>query len=335
MREVRDALPNLSFYLVGHEPSDTTLPADVAIDALKEASLVYGAQHVRFAGRGACNHPDLPLLIDAAIELGYTWQPCLDGTDVEALLVLLTETRRAGLLLPYVTLDSADESVHDAARGAGSYRSSLQTLATMAALDLPTEVRIELHRMNQAGFEQTCMLALKLGAERLVISLAMPASSPLDQLLALPRAALVELAARAKRIEEVLALDVVVDPSLRAEPPFQRCPALDARWMHFGPDASLALCDKHIGTGGPAPSSGTLRAGVVASHHELLAIGQKFYQSRLAQLHGSEQTLESPCTHCLRLFGCTHWTDDDSRPGSTPGSEPSWRNDWAGVGTSE
>jgi MoaA/NifB/PqqE/SkfB family radical SAM enzyme len=316
------------------KPKDLSL--EVIRRALEDGRRVYRATHTAFTGGEPTLHPEFAAILDVAVELGYTWHMVSNGRTLPWLFERFKEkpSRRQAMTSVTLSLDGADEAVHDAIRGKGSFLEVMAAVNLCTARGLPFVLQCAVHAKNQHQIEALGLLASQLGASRLSFSMTQPTGTYLDKELYLSAAAWRAVMDRVSRLAETLRLPVTHPEGYFHPQPIYTCQAFAQQQLHVDVDGSLTLCCQHAGVP-REPGSRDDRAGNLGettlpkAHKKLLEIihdaqARKLDAAETGKLDGEWDHF--PCNYCLADFGKPHWTADGV--GGPGASRERWRGAW-------
>jgi MoaA/NifB/PqqE/SkfB family radical SAM enzyme len=294
------------------------LSPDLIERVLVQARDHYGCRHVGFTGGEPLLHPRLGEVVDAVVRQGGTWHVVTGGGDFQRFLALLEAEprRREALTVVNLSLDGPREEVHDAIRGAGSYREVMAAATLCRAMEIPFTLQMTVNALNVATIEEMGLAAAQLGASRVLFGATQPTGTPIDQALWLSPAAWREARDRIQRLGETLRLPVAMAEGFPTDERFHVCIAHRSEILHVDPHGRLSLCCQLSGTpGGDGDVVADLaEVDLVEGHRRLLKLIYQAQDRRLASLgpgSGSGWDL-FPCNLCLQSFGKPHWTDEGS-----------------------
>src|SRR5437868_5469018 len=130
------------------QPSD--LPLAIIERVLDEARVAYRASHVALTGGEPTLHPEFPRVLDAIVGRGYGWHLVTNGRRFPAFLATIeaVPARRAGLTAVDLSLDGADEAVHDDIREHGSFREVMAAATLCSAKGIPFLLQMSVNAIN-------------------------------------------------------------------------------------------------------------------------------------------------------------------------------------------
>jgi MoaA/NifB/PqqE/SkfB family radical SAM enzyme len=316
------------------KPKD--LPLELIRRVLLEGQRVYRAEHTAFSGGEPTLHPEFPQIVDAAVDLGYTWHMVSNGRSFPWLLEMFRErpARREAMTSVTLSLDGADEAMHDGIRGKGSFREVMTAASLCTAREIPFVLQATLHARNVAQLEAIGMLASQLGAARLSFVLMQPTGTMHDRELYLSASAWRGVMDRIDRLASVLKMPVTTPEGFFREQPLHVCQPFASQQLHVDVEGRLNLCCQHAGIpseGQDGDVAGSLHEISLAdAHTRLLGIIHKAQADKLAAMVRHELDDEwdrFPCNYCMKSFGKPHWTADGV--GGPAAARQRWRGAWA------
>jgi MoaA/NifB/PqqE/SkfB family radical SAM enzyme len=297
----------------GRAPRD--LPVPLFERVLDEARRSHGLAHAGLTGGEPALHPELPALLDAVAARGMTFHVVSSGGAFARLLDALdgAAARREALELVDLSLDGATEAVHDAIRGAGSFREVNAAILACHARGIRFTVQMTVNARNEADVEAVGLAAAQLGAERVAFGATLPTGSPADSALFLPAERLAAVRDRVERLAGVLRLPVVAALGFPERQPLRSCPPFRGEILHVDVKGRLSLCCNHSGTPGPEQDAvaDLATSSLVEAHLRLLELVHRLERGAVERLAaGPLAGFDlSPCNGCLARMGKPHWTD--------------------------
>lgn len=299
----------------GRPPAE--LPVALVERVLDEAVALHAIGHVGFTGGEPLLYPDLDAAIDAAVRRGLGWHLVTSGRGIERLVALLEADgrRRTGLTVVDLSLDGADEAVHERVRGAGSWRAAMGAALTLRARELPFQVQMTVHAVNAHQVEALAIEAAKLGAARVSFGMAMPTGTPADQDLRLTAPAWVEVRDRIERLAAILSVPITATEGFPRRHRFHLCEPWRTEALHVDPRGRLTLCCMLAGTPGGDEDVVTDLAttSLLDAHRRLLERVHALQRARLDAVAAGLATWDAlQCNWCARRHGRPHWVEGGS-----------------------
>ncbi len=315
------------------KPKDLPLP--IVRKVLAEARAVYKSQQVALTGGEPTLHPEIEGVIDAIVELDYTWHIVTNGRRFESFLRLLraAPARLARLTAVNFSLDGADEQTHDHIRGEGSFREVMTAVTLASAHGVPFALQMVVNAKNHGQIEAMGLLAHNLGAARASFSMLQATGTHHDRDLYLSPRAWRGVQDRIERLRAALTLPVGMPEGFRREQPFHVCEPFASQQLHVDVEGRLTLCCQHSGVPGDGSRSdvgGDLSSmSLVDAHRRLLGVIHAAQADRLSAIAGGDldEWDHFPCNACMKYFGKPHWAEDG--PGGPPARRERWRGAWA------
>lgn len=151
---------------------EATLSLDVLRHAIKEA-LPLGLNSLKWTGGEPTLHPQFPDFLRTQKEFGLTGVIETNGMLVTRTLAELmheTDVSRVS-----VSLDSADEAIHDAIRGVpGGFKRTVRGIKTLVSSGFQPELILTLQRANHGRLPEFFALAESLGAGSVKLNILQP-----------------------------------------------------------------------------------------------------------------------------------------------------------------
>jgi MoaA/NifB/PqqE/SkfB family radical SAM enzyme len=296
-------------------PAD--LPAALVDRVIGEAVALHGIDHVGFTGGEPLLHPAFGDLVDAAVRRGLGWHVVTSGREHRALLALLDADprRREALTAVDLSLDGADEAVHDAVRGAGSYREVLATALELRARQVPFSMQMTVHAENAHQVEALAMQAAQLGAAGISFGMTVATGTDADRALSMPLAAWRAVRDRVERLVGILSVPVRIAEGFPRLQPFHACEPWRSEILHVDPRGRLTLCCQLSGApGGDEDVIADLATTpLLDAHRALLDRIHRLERERLEAVAGGAGPWELlQCNWCARRHGRPHWIEGGS-----------------------
>jgi MoaA/NifB/PqqE/SkfB family radical SAM enzyme len=294
-------------------------PLDLAPELVErvvaQAVATYGCRHVGFTGGEPLLHPRFAEVVDGVVRQGATWHVVTGGGRTAQLAELLgaDPRRREALSAVDLSLDGPREEVHDAIRGAGSYREVMAAAMTCKALGIPFNFQMAVNALNVETIEELGLAAAQLGAARVLFAATQPTGTLRDAQLFLSPAAWRGARDRIARLAEAVRLPVVMAEGFPTEERFHVCLPYRSQILHVTVRGQLSLCCQLTGIPGPDGDivADLAEVGLVEAHRRLLQLIHRTEEGRLVAIGegpGGSWDL-FPCNVCLQAFGKPHWTD--------------------------
>ncbi|MDP3278753.1 MAG: radical SAM protein [Deltaproteobacteria bacterium] len=321
------------------DPESKPKDLDRAIirQTLEEGKRIYRAFHAGFTGGEPTLHPEFLGIIDDTVALGFTWHMVSNGKTAAWLFEKLLEkpSRKDAMTSITLSLDGADEEMHDGIRGAGSYREVLRAASLCQMHDMKFVIQTVIHQRNQHQIEAIGLLASQLGAARLSFAMTVPTGTHFDESFYLTPKAWRRVMDRIDRLSATLKLTISSPEGFWNQQPLHVCAPFASQQLHIDVDGNLELCCQHAGVpqqeGARTSQGGNLREkSLTESHRSVLGIIQQAQLDKLeAMTQGSfdQGWDEFPCNWCLKYFGKPHWDQEGAAgPGAT---RERWRGAWS------
>ncbi|HEX6747804.1 MAG TPA: radical SAM protein [Longimicrobium sp.] len=272
-----------------------------------DARALFGEVGVSMTGGEPTIHPRWDEIIALLHARGVSYRFVTNGWHMRRLMPGLDRHPPSAVRL---SLSGADEAVHDAERGRGSFRRVLLAVALLTSRRIPTSLGFVVDRRDRHQLRQAADLAEALGCVSLHFALAqpVPGSAARDSDLA-PRE---WYAAR----DEILALGregrrtgVYLDYGAPFDGPEPACDTFEHRRVYVDARGRLSLCCQ-------LSEYGENEADVVADlNHVGLTDVWTRYTARLDGLQRASAALAAtggeldrfPCIRCARALGKMEW----------------------------
>lgn len=284
------------------------LDPDLILRTVDEGRILFGDVGVSMTGGEPTIHPQWERIIASLHERGVTYRFVTNGWHMRRLMPGLDRHPPQSVRL---SLSGADEAVHDAERGRGSFRRVLMAVALLTSRQIPTSLGFVVDRRDRHQLRQAADLAEALGCVSLNFALAqpVPGSAARDSDLA-PRewyAARDEIHALGRENRRT---GVYLDYGAPAVGPVETgCDTFEHRRVYVDARGRLSLCCQ-------LSEYGDNEADVVAdlNHTSLLDVWTQ-YTARLDELgRASDQMRQEggeydpfPCIRCARALGKMEW----------------------------
>lgn len=315
------------------KPKDIELA--LVAKVLEEGKRVYQAKHAIFTGGEPTLHPEFESLIDAAVDRGYTWHMVSNGRRFANVLELFKArpARREGFTSLSLSLDGADEAVHDSIRGKGSFREVMSAISLCEMHGIKFLIQMTINARNQHQIEAMGMLASQLGARRLSFVMLQPTGTIHDADLRLSSRQWRAVMDRIGRLQSAVRVDISRPEGFYEEQAFYVCQPWAGQQLHIDVEGRLNLCCQHSGI--PAEDPGSDVAGdlhqmsLPQAHGRLIDIIHREQQKKLERISSGPRTEwdHFPCNDCMKSFGKPHWTEDSVAGPSA--KRERWRGAWA------
>lgn len=146
---------------------DASLIATTVVQALE----LYGSIVASFTGGEPLLHPDLERIIRSVAERGVPYRFVTNGWHLRRITPILDRYPPQSVRL---SLSGADQAVHDAERGRGSFRRVLQGVAILTSRRVPTYLSMVVDRRDRHQLREAADLAESLGCTGVTFILPQP-----------------------------------------------------------------------------------------------------------------------------------------------------------------
>jgi MoaA/NifB/PqqE/SkfB family radical SAM enzyme len=119
-----------------------------------------GAEHITFLGGEPTLHPDLPKMVDHAVELGYS-QVMIDSNGL--VLNRIRKIPAQKLYYVSISLDGATAETHEKVRGRGTYEKTVQTIRKLIEEGYRVRINCTIFRGNIQEAPALLALADEIG----------------------------------------------------------------------------------------------------------------------------------------------------------------------------
>jgi MoaA/NifB/PqqE/SkfB family radical SAM enzyme len=272
-----------------------------------EARALFGDVGVSMTGGEPTIHPQWERIIASLHGRGVSYRFVTNGWHMRRLMPGLDRHPPSAVRL---SLSGADEAVHDAERGRGSFRRVLLAVALLTSRRIPTSLGFVVDRRDRHQLRKAADLAEALGAVSLNFALAqpVPGSAERDSDLA-PREwygardEILALAAEGRRT------GVYLDYGAPFDGPEPACDTFEHRRVYVDARGRLSLCCQ-------LSEYGDNEQDVVADlNRGSFTAAWTRYTDRLAALQAESARLAAqggeldpfPCIRCARALGKMEW----------------------------
>lgn len=317
------------------KPTDLAVP--FVADILRQARDVYRMHHAVFTGGEPLLHPEFEGLVDAAVDLGFTWHLVTNAKRFTRLVEALAARpiRKEKLTNPSISIDGATEAVHDGIRGAGSFRDCMTAATLCDVHGIPWVAQMVVNAKNQHEIEAMALLASHLGARRLSFVMMQPTGTIHDETLYLSPREWHAIADRVERIAGTIRLPVSMPEGWPKAERFHVCPPFASEQLHVDVRGRLNLCCQHSDLPSELPHPGDIAGDLhevklPEAHARFIDIVHGAERARLAEIASGAPADEwdpFPCNRCMKHFGKPHWSAD--RAGGPEAKRERWRGAWA------
>ena len=284
------------------------LDPDLILRTVDQARVLFGDVAVSMTGGEPTLHPEWERIIGSLHERGVTYRFVTNGWHMRRLMPALDRHPPTAVR---ISLSGADEAVHDAERGRGSFRRVLMAVALLTSRQIPTSLGFVVDRRDRHQLRQAADLAEALGCVGLHFALAqpVPGSAARDSDLAPHEwyGARDEIFALAREGRRTFVGVDYGTPSIG--PDELVCDTFEQRRAYVDARGRLSLCCQ-------LSEYGENEADVVADlNHTTLLEAWPRYTERLAALQCASQELRAgggeldpfPCIRCARALGKMEW----------------------------
>jgi MoaA/NifB/PqqE/SkfB family radical SAM enzyme len=287
------------------------IDVDLVESVLDQALRLYGPVVASLTGGEPLLHPDFERIVGMCAERDVPYRFVTNGWHLKRAMPLLDRFLPQSVRL---SLSGADEPVHDAERGDGSFRRVLTGVALLTSRRIPTYLSIVVDRRDRHQLRDAADLAESLGCNGIAFVLPQPVPGSAERDSDLPP-------------EEWLPVRKEVE-ALAAEPGRRTKVTLDYGAPFGGPERpcdTFALKRIYVDTRGRLCTCcqlscyGFNETEVVADLHDVaLAEAHERYLQRLAELKAEQRpdpattnvTDPFPCLRCARVAGKLQWLSD-------------------------
>ncbi|HQB43715.1 MAG: Antilisterial bacteriocin subtilosin biosynthesis protein AlbA [Deltaproteobacteria bacterium ADurb.Bin207] len=302
----------------GKRPTDLPLP--LVRSSLEQAKCFLRSFHAAFTGGEPVLHPEFSAILDAAVDLDYTWHMVTNGQRFERVIDTLLERplRKEKLTALTISLDGADEATHDAIRSPGSYREVMKAASLCMAHEIPFAFNTTLHAKNVHQLESMGLLASQLGADRISFILFSATGTKHDAELYLSARQWRNVMDRIDRLAEALTIRVNIPEGFHRKQPWHVCAPFTGQQIHVDVHGRVILCCQHAGI----PRDPNDNRDIVGSLYEMnlaeacrrfLGIVHRFQEDKMLAMERGELKDDwdyFPCNYCMKYFGKPYWTSE-------------------------
>lgn len=285
------------------------LEASLIESIVDQALELYGPIVASFTGGEPLLHPEFERIVGMVAERGVPYRFVSNGWHLRRIVPILDRHPPQSVRL---SLSGADEAVHDAERGRGSFRRVLQSVAILTSRRLPTHLSIVVDRRDRHQLRDAADLAESLGCTGISFILPQPTPGSAARDSDLPpeewmpvRREVEGLAAEPRRSRIQLDYGAPFDG---VETP---CQTFELQRIYVDSHGRLCTCCQ-------LSYYGFNDAEVVVDLHTTpLAEAHGRYVERLAELQAAQQpdpadvkpTDPFPCLRCAEACGKLRWLE--------------------------
>jgi MoaA/NifB/PqqE/SkfB family radical SAM enzyme len=278
-------------------------------------------QDVIFTGGEPTLHARFADVVDAVARRAIPWQIVSNGATMPRLMAMLAAepTWMDSFLGAALSLDGADEAVHDAIRGPGSFQQVLQAASLLRAMGKRLRITTTINRRNQHQIQEFCLLAARLGAESILFATLYPTGTMLDRTLSMTPDEWRQARERIDSMRRIVNVGVRLGVGWPTGSAWEVCSPWKFEEFHVDIYGRLNLCCVHSGipydgnTPVPPDVAGDLRRETfLEAWPRLVTMIHELMQRRIAAMTSgtlSEQDMQG-CNWCLKSLGRPHWTAD-------------------------
>jgi MoaA/NifB/PqqE/SkfB family radical SAM enzyme len=276
------------------------------LETVDQARGIFGEVAVSMTGGEPTIHPEWERIIAGLHERGVTYRFVTNGWHMRRLMPGLDRHPPSAVR---VSLSGADEEVHDAERGRGSFRRVLMAVALLTSRRIPAQLGLVVDRRDRHQLRQAADLAEALGCVSLNFALAqpVPGSAGRDSDLS-PRE---WYAAR----DEILALAhegrrtaLYLDYGAPFDGPEPTCDTFEHKRVYVDARGRLSLCCQlsEYGDNERDVVADLNRASFREAWPRYVA-ALAAQQLAQAPREGGGEIEAFPCIRCARALGKTQW----------------------------
>ena len=286
------------------------LEPELIARVVNEAVTLWGHDNVRvsFTGGEPLVHRRFAEIVEQVGARGLPYYFVSNGWHLKRIVPLLTRWPATAVRL---SLSGADESVHDAERGRGSYRRVLLSVAILTHLGIPASLSIVIDQRSRHQVREAADLAESLGCVGIHFILPQPVPGSVIRHTDLPPDEwwVVAREVRARAREEGRRSYIQLDYGAPFDGPETPCETFAGRRTYVDARGRLSTCCQ-------LSEYGNVESDVVADlHHVSLVDAWPSYVERLQTLQqisaarpDSDDPFDAlPCIRCARSTGKMAW----------------------------
>jgi len=296
------------------------LPVEVLEKVLRQGKDAYGLCHTAFTGGEPLMYPHLEKAVSLMEELDYYFSIVTNGHLLPKKLGLLTSPEiKKRFTNVCISLDGADEAVHDSIRGEGSFRKALAALVLAKNAGIMTVIKYTVGRHNFKTIERDLLELSHLKADRIEIAHTHPTPENLEAGLVLDPAECREFEAAVYRMAEELKTPVLTNAGVYTPQKFYSCSSLDMQDFYVDSKGRLCVCCMLPGIRGrdrekdePDVVADLGQTDLWEAHKKLLDVIGGLKRDRVERIGKGNlcETDHFQCIACARHFGKLEWMSE-------------------------
>jgi MoaA/NifB/PqqE/SkfB family radical SAM enzyme len=290
------------------------LEPDLVESVLDQALALCGSVVVSLTGGEPLLHPEFERIVAMCARREVPYRFVTNAWHLKRAMPALDRHPPQSVRL---SLSGADEAVHDAERGAGSFRRVLVGVALLTSRRIPTYLSIVIDRRDRHQIREAADLAESLGCNGIgfILPQPVPGSAARDSDLPPEEWLPVRKEVEALAAEPGRRTPVTLDYGAPFEGPEELCDTFELKRVYIDTRGRLCTCCQ-------LSCYGFNETEVVADLSEVdLAAAYQSYLVRLDELRAAQRpdprapavTDPFPCLRCARVAGKLQWLRDYRR----------------------
>jgi len=299
---------------------ETDLPLALVTRVLDEAREL-NVPRITFTGGEPTVHPEFGALCQAIADRGLRYRFVTNGWSFPKVFPQIAPHVGDSLMAVCFSLDGARAETNDPARGAGTFRRTMQAIALCHARQVPFSLQVVVNTRNAGELEQIAFLGASLGASSVGFGFHQPSPSSVATGLVPSPAEQRRLRGRLRQLAELVNVHLELGAGFGDAPALMDCSSLAMQVVHVDCFGRLVLCCEVTGLDGEEPGEPEVVVDLkeVSLSEGLARVAERvaaFRQVRLRDYAGGRLNAadEFACWYCLRKLGKMDWLRREGGP---------------------